>query len=91
MGYVHGHWRETGWVRAHFRHPLRPGLDQAGLVFLVVSPVRIDLGRYGAEAPCCPLTDRPGVPAPRLPSEPAADRVRPSRRAAHDPMTPRGV
>lgn len=73
MGYVHGHWRETGWVRAHFRHPHRPGLDQAGLVFLVASPVRLDIGRYGA-TDACPLADRPAtdVPAPRLPSQPGA-------------------
>lgn len=80
MGYVHGHWRETGWVRGHFRHPLRPGLDQVVLVFLSVSPVQIDL-RRDADAPSCPLPDRPlpdrplpdhsgiAVPAPRPPSD----------------------
>lgn len=72
MGYVHGHWRETGWVRGHFRHPHRPGPHQTGLVFLVASPVRVDLRRYGAEAASCPLADRPriAVPRPRRPSGP---------------------
>lgn len=71
MGYVHGHWRETGWVRGHFRHPLRPGLDQAALVFLVVSPIRIDPGRYRAAS--CPIADRPPIDLPQ--QRPASDPV----------------
>ena len=39
MGYVHGHWRETGWVRGHFRHPLRPGAGQIVLRDLPVVTV----------------------------------------------------
>ncbi|RZT84290.1 hypothetical protein EV383_1128 [Pseudonocardia sediminis] len=69
MSYVHGHWRETGWVRGHFRHPLRSGPGQ--VVFPVVSPVRIDLGRYAEIS--CPWPRPPegagvAIPAPRAPA-----------------------
>lgn len=63
---VEGHWRNRSWVRTHYRHPLRPGEHQTGLVFPPPRVVRIRLtGRF----PSQPLTARPGpaVPAPRRP------------------------
>ena len=87
MGYVHGHWRETGWVRGHFRHPLRPGTDQTGLVFLVASPVRIDLSRHPGAGACCRLADRPGGDRPARPGVPGPRPV-PAAESLAGPVSP---
>ncbi|MFP5068752.1 hypothetical protein ACLFMI_03675 [Pseudonocardia nantongensis] len=68
---VEGHWRNRSWVRTHYRHPLRPGQDQTGLVFPPAWLVRLDLSAHRGPFPSVPTTARPGaaVPAPRRPPD----------------------
>lgn len=70
---VEGHWRSTGWVRAHIRHPHRPGSDQV-VLFSLGWPVRLDPREWwpGGVAPHSRMTDRPRdvrLPPPREPDE----------------------
>jgi hypothetical protein len=70
---VGGHWRSTGWVRAHIRHPHRPGIDQV-VLFSLDRHVRLRPGDWwpGGVAPQSRLTDRPRpvtLPAPRRPDD----------------------
>lgn len=64
---VEGHWRSTGWVRAHIRHPHLPGAGQV-VLFLAGSPVQLDPARWwpGGVAPHSRLTDRPTSDGPAL-------------------------
>lgn len=66
---VEGHWRDRSWVRTHYRHPLRPGENQTGLVFPPVRWVWIDPAAHGGPFPADRLDGRPGpaLPRPRRP------------------------
>jgi len=66
---VEGHWRSTGWVRAHIRHPLRPGTGQV-VLFSPGSHVRLDPRDWWPDgvAPQCRLADRPRPARVQLPS-----------------------
>lgn len=66
---VEGHWRSTGWVRAHIRHPHRPGADQV-VLFSLGWPIRLDPREWWPDgvAPQCRLSDRPRPPDVTLPS-----------------------
>lgn len=81
---VEGHWRNRSWVRTHYRHPLRPGEHQTGLVFPPPRLVRIGLAAHRGPFPSEPLTARPGpaVPAPRRGGSSPRDRRRMGR--CHD-------
>lgn len=64
---VDGHWRNRSWVRAHYRHPLRPGEGQT-VLWSARSVVRIVLP--GGPFPAEPRLPSGGaaVPRPRPPS-----------------------
>jgi hypothetical protein len=66
---VEGHWRSTGWVRAHIRHPHRPGSDQV-VLFSLGWPVRLDARDWWPDgmAPQSRLADRPRTAGVELPS-----------------------
>jgi len=89
---VEGHWRSTGWVRAHIRHPHHPGRGQV-VLFLLGSPVRLDPGQWwpGGVAPHSRLADRPEpgpqsvhLPSPREPDGGAVPRRGTSSGSAAD-------